>query len=603
MSEIFDIPESNFFEVIVIGGGPCGLAVSARLCEETPGAIFSDGEHQRFHWLRQRGGATNIIGKKQRALITSDKKFKSDEILVLDKVSDKFMGQWDNQFDTVKIPYLRSPMFFHPDPLDIDGLTAFAYSNGREKELMEINGVVGQEITKHQQKKMRNKRKLSHGSQSGGMAKSSATGRNVGLVEIDRRNWKDYYRPSTKLFADFCQSIVDRYHLQDVVRKADVIDIRYGEVNKIMMNGEVETGMGFQIETSDGEIFGSKVCINAVGPAGEMNYPLLPEIDNKFPMGSCHTSHLFQKQVQVPNDEIMSKIQMKKHTEVVVVGGGLTSAQLTEKLIQKGISKVHFVTRGEIKIKHFDFHLEWVSKYQNYMKSTFWMKDSDEERYQMIEDAREGGSVNPQYHKVLMDLISMGKVELHKHCEISDKEWDEMNGVWSNVTIFDKRSNQSKNIENIDYIVYATGTRAHIEGLPMMKSICESYPIDIIRGVPCLTDDLQWNDEIPLFFLGRFAMLKTGPSSANLDGARIGAERVGWYIQHLRDVGKLKYDKTVSIDGKIPTDLIKSMENENGHGSDIEDKDEKQGPSGFENLLSCTGGRFNWYTFLDDVAA
>lgn len=591
MSEIFDIPESNFFEIIIIGGGPCGLAVSARLCEETPGAIFSDGEHQRFHWLRQRGNATNIIGKKQRALISAEKKFKNSDILVLDKVSDRFMGQWDNQFDTVGIPVLRSPMFFHPDPLDIDGLTAFAYSNGREKELMEINGVVGQEISKHQQKKMRNKRKLSTGSLNS--SKQAATGRNVGLVEIDRRNWQDYYRPGTKLFKDFCQSVIDRYELENVVIKAEVIDIRYGEINKIMLNGEVETGMGFQIETSDGDIYGAKIAIVAAGPAGEINYPLLPDVENHFPMGSCHTSHLFSKQVEVPNERIMSKVKTKQQTEVIVVGGGLTSAQLTEKLINKGVTKVHFVTRGEIKIKHFDFHLEWVSKYQNFMKSTFWMKDSDDERYQMIEDAREGGSVNPQYHKVLMTLISKGKVELHKHSEIKNKEWDSASQMWSSVAIIDKKTNQLKTLENITYVVYATGSRPNIEGLQMMKNICQSYPIDIIRGVPCLTDDLQWNSEIPLFFLGRFAMLKTGPSSANLDGARIGAERLGYIITHLRETGKLNYEKTVSIDAKLPNELIEKLDSE-------DEKTNKQ--TGFESLLSCTGGRFNWYTFLDDLA-
>lgn len=594
MSEIFDIPESNFSEVIVIGGGPCGLAVSARLCEETPGAIFSDGEHQRFHWLRQRGNSTNIIGKKKRALISSDQKFKSDDILVLDKVSDKFMGQWDNQLDTTGISVLRSPMFFHPDPLDIDGLTAFAYSNGREKELKEINGVVGQEISKHKQKKLRNKRKLSHGSQTDSSS-SRATGRNVGLVEIDRRNWQDYYRPGTKLFKDFCQSIIERYDLENVVRKAEVIDIKYGGINKIMLNGEVETGMGFQIETAEGDIFGAKVAIMAAGPAGDINYPLLAGVDNQFPLGSCHSSHLFSRQVEVPNAKVLSKIQKGKPTEVVVIGGGLTSAQFTEKLINEGVDKVHFITRGEIKIKHFDFHLEWVSKYQNYMKSTFWMKDSDKERYQMIEAAREGGSVNPQYHKVLMNLIAKGKVVLHKHCEIINKDWDESLELWNNVQILDKINNETKTIGNIDYIVYATGNKPNIEGLPMMKNICKDYPIEVIQGVPCLTDDLQWNKEIPLFFLGRFAMLKTGPSSANLDGGRIGAERLGYKITHLKETGELDYQKSITIDAKIPTQAFDKVDE---NTSSIQEK-----ASGFENLLSCTGGRFNWYTFLDDVTA
>ncbi|CCH43861.1 hypothetical protein BN7_3415 [Wickerhamomyces ciferrii] len=565
MTEVFDIPETNFKEVIIIGGGPCGLATASRLCEETPGAIFSDGEHQRFHWLRQRGNATNIIGKKKRSLSKSNRRYTPDEIMVLDKVSDRFMGQWDNQFEAVDIPHLRSPMFFHPDPNDIDGLLSFAHSSGRQNELKEINGVVGQEITKHQQKKMRSKRKNS-------MEMKSSKQKNVGLVEIDHRNRFDYYRPGTKLFHDFCESLVNRYELENVVRQADVVDIKYGEVNKIMLNGEIENGMGFQIETADGDIFGCKVAILAVGPAGEPNYPLLPEIDNKFGVGSCHAAQMFRKQAMVPTQRMQDKINMKKHTEVVVIGGGLTSAQLTELLVKKGVGKIHYVIRGEIKIKHFDFHLEWVTKYQNFMKSTFWMKDTDMERYEMIEDARGGGSVNPQYHKVLMKLADMGKIEIHKHCEIKDKVWDEEKQLWSNVEFMDKINNTTKTFTDIDYILYATGIKADVESLPMMKSICTEHPIEVIKG--------------------RFAMLRTGPSSANLDGGRIGAERIGWYVQHLKETGSMKYQKIVSIDGQA------IMSDEKPEVKEIEYKSDK-----VTDMMKCTGGRVNWYSFLDTAAA
>lgn len=77
--------------------------------------------------------------------------------MVIDARGDKFLTQWDAQFNACQIPYLRSPMFFHIDPSDIDGMISFAHLNKREKELMEITNVVGKEFSKHQQKRIKTK--------------------------------------------------------------------------------------------------------------------------------------------------------------------------------------------------------------------------------------------------------------------------------------------------------------------------------------------------------------------------------------------------------------------------------------------------------------
>lgn len=92
-----------------------------------------------------------------------------------------------------------------------------------------------------------------------------------------------------------------------------------------------------------------------------------------------------------------------------------------------------------------------------------------------------------------------------------------------------------------------------------MNSIMEEYPIDIVGGFPCLTDNLQWTDDLPLYMVGKNASLRIGPTSANLDGARTGAERVGWKIQE---------------------DLAK----------------ERRSPN--DTRLQLAGGNLNWYTLL-----
>lgn len=65
------------------------------------------------------------------------------------------MSAWDKKFKDLKISHLRSPMFFHPDPRDRDGLLEFAHRDGVPGKgvLKEIKDVVGKDLSKYQRKK------------------------------------------------------------------------------------------------------------------------------------------------------------------------------------------------------------------------------------------------------------------------------------------------------------------------------------------------------------------------------------------------------------------------------------------------------------------
>lgn len=54
--------------------------------------------------------------------------------------------------DILQIPHLRSPLFFHPHPADVDALKSYAHCHGRASELIGIGGVVSREWSKHQKK-------------------------------------------------------------------------------------------------------------------------------------------------------------------------------------------------------------------------------------------------------------------------------------------------------------------------------------------------------------------------------------------------------------------------------------------------------------------
>ena len=178
MSDCTTMPDIHFknqiHDVIIIGAGPCGLAVATRLRESTPSALFTDAEHQRYHWIQRHKRRTAVVPTKGRAVnerrknqkkpihryleSTSAKRAQSS-ILVLDSFSNSWMARWKALFCALEIKHLRSPLFFHPDPSDRDGLKAWAYAHGREKELIQLKGVVGKELTKH---RMKSRRKMSN---------------------------------------------------------------------------------------------------------------------------------------------------------------------------------------------------------------------------------------------------------------------------------------------------------------------------------------------------------------------------------------------------------------------------------------------------------
>ena len=141
-------------DILIVGAGPCGLAVAARLRERTPSALYTDEEHRRFHCLAKHGGKSAVKDRVHRKDSGASASTRRDpNILVLEGEGKDWMTRWHRTFAAFGISHLRSPKFFHLDPGDRDALLGYAYEQGREVELEEIGGVVGKEISKHQVRK------------------------------------------------------------------------------------------------------------------------------------------------------------------------------------------------------------------------------------------------------------------------------------------------------------------------------------------------------------------------------------------------------------------------------------------------------------------
>ena len=84
-----------------------------------------------------------------------------------------------------------------------------------------------------------------------------------------------------------------------------------------------------------------------------------------------------------------------------------------------------------------------------------------------------------------------------------------------------------------DYLWAAVGVELDASRHPLLREVMQSHPITTIQGLPHLTEDLQWNEHLPLFVMGEMAALHLGPGAVNLMGGRAGASRVSRRLKQL----------------------------------------------------------------------
>jgi cation diffusion facilitator CzcD-associated flavoprotein CzcO len=167
--------------------------------------------------------------------------------------------------------------------------------------------------------------------------------------------------------------VIDRYGLQaGLVRKEAVQDLKYAPVPALDADESVFT------LTTDAGVHYARTVVLAIGPANPPNIPCIPGMDAAARVCSvlpcCHSMQI----KRFPDPAVTAKIAAKREMNVIVVGAGLTSAQLADMAIRKGVTRVWHLMRGDCKVKPFDVDLPWMGKFRNLEQSIFWSADSDE---------------------------------------------------------------------------------------------------------------------------------------------------------------------------------------------------------------------------------
>jgi len=214
----------------------------------------------------------------------------------------------------------------------------------------------------------------------------------------------------------------------------------------------------------------------------------------------CHSQKVDLRTVRLQGEKIL------------IVGGGLTSGHLAIGAIKQG-AHVILMSRRELQEKLFDADPGWLGpKYlKGFAAETDWSA-----RSQLIQKARNGGSMTPAMLLQLRRGTRDGKVTVQEGCQVSEAIWSQKHWL---VRCADGR------IVECDRIWLATGTKFDASQEPLLADVLDAYPTEIVNGLPVLTQGLCLPGS-EFYILGGLAALQIGPVARNLSGGRMGSDRI-----------------------------------------------------------------------------
>lgn len=301
-----------------------------------------------------------------------------------------------------------------------------------------------------------------------------------------------YDLPGTKLFEEFSLEVVRRWQLEDRVYKASVTNIY-----PITYRGNPR----FKVELDDGNSTIARRIIIANG-GGK---PQLPEWAKKIPtpypkQRLCHSHQVDLRGLRLTGEKVL------------IVGGGLTSGHLAVGALKRG-ANVTLMVRRHLKEKLFDAEPGWLGP--KYLKA-FSAETDWQQRWQLIQQARDGGSMTPAMMTKLRRYQHEGRLSIFEECQVVGAEF--VGGSWQ-VKCDDGM------VWECDRIWLATGTKLDIATQPIFKEVLNTHPIQVVNGLPVLDECLRWSG-CELFIMGGLGALQVGPVARNLSGARMASSRI-----------------------------------------------------------------------------
>lgn len=302
-----------------------------------------------------------------------------------------------------------------------------------------------------------------------------------------------YDLPGTQLFQDFCGDVIHRWQLRSSVIKA--------RVKQIYPLARLKRSQ-FQLVLEDGRAIVAKRVVLATG-GGRCQVPQWANsIASDYPRERlCHSGKIDLRGCHLAGER------------VVIVGGGLTAGHLAVGAIARGAT-VHLMVRRHLQEKLFDAEPGWLGP--KYLKD-FFAESDWEKRWELIQLARNGGSMTPAMMSQLRRYQQQGRLQIDDRCQIVKARW--LGDRWQ---LYCARSQRECEAHRI---WLSTGTKLDAAQEPLLSDILNIYPNAIVNGLPVLDDRLRWPG-CELFVMGGLAGLQVGPVARNISGARMASDRI-----------------------------------------------------------------------------
>ncbi|MGF1505253.1 MAG: FAD-dependent oxidoreductase [Anaerolineae bacterium] len=192
----------------------------------------------------------------------------------------------------------------------------------------------------------------------------------------------------------------------------------------------------------------------------------------------------------------------------VVIGGGITAAQLVLALARQRPGQVTLLSRRRLRVSEFDASSCWVGPACR--KQLARTPDFDARRH-IVNQARHSGTVSPVVATAVRQAHERREL-IHKVGEVALRQDDTLH-------LYDGRTLQA------DRVILATGFSARRPGGRWLSQVIDSLGLPTAAcGYPVVDWGLHWGKGIHVS--GPLAELELGPAAPNIAGARLAAQRL-----------------------------------------------------------------------------